>query len=1072
MKKTAFIALIMFFQLLCPDLPCAETTVKVGIYNNAPLISVGPEGKGKGFFADILEHIAAREDWQIVYVPGTWQRNLENLENRQIDILCAIAYSQERDRRFDFTEENLLTNWGQVYTPQDSSIKAITDLAGKKVAVLDGDIHFAAFNQIVGDFGINCDIVRTDDYHKVLQMVSRHEVDAGVINRFFGIKYGHQYNVDKSNVIFNPIKLHFAVPKGNNGGLIPVLDDHIRALKADEGSIYYHALEQWFGAVSPRRTMQPVVKATLVTIIGLALLLILANILLRFQVRSKTRALVAELDRRQQSESKLRKSEAKYRRLFERSTDAVFLVDKSTGRYLDANAAASALTGYTTAELKTQSTRNITPKGAKQRLKMLASSHDSTEWSEVIYIRKDGSHRIAKLSAVPLDDATVFGIAHDITEHKQAENALLENRRQLATLMSNLPGMAYRRKHDPDKSMLFISDGCLRLTGYESKAIRENLAIGYGKLIHPEDRHMVWKQVQGALEKKRPYQLTYRIRTAQGEEKWVWEHGQGVFGNDETLVALEGFIIDVTERKHAEEALRESEEKYRRIFKNSVVGLFQSTPEGKFINVNPAFAKMLHYESPEDLVSSVTDIARQYYADPEERCRYQQLLQQFGSVEDFEFRARRKDGTHIWVSNSTRAYFDKKGNLVQFEGIVMDITQRKKAEAENEALQSQLRQAQKLESIGILAGGIAHDFNNILAAMIGFTELALEDVAPGSQIEDHLQEIFTAGKRARDLVKQILAFARQSDEAVKPIQVAAIVKEVLGFIRSSIPTTINIRQRIDSHALIMGNATQVHQVLMNLCTNAAHAMEDRGGVLEVGLTDILADDERRKTLKLTKGEYIEIRVSDTGTGIPPEIINSIFDPYFTTKGPGEGTGMGLAVVHGIIRSYGGKISVDSKPGTGTLFSIYLPAARNHKKHTTDPTEALPTGSERILFVDDEAPIARIGSQILQRLGYKVETRTSSVEALALFRSKPSEFDLLITDMTMPNLTGDQLASEILHVRPDIPVIICTGYSKKLSDEAAAEIGIKGLAYKPIVKSDLAVTVRKVLDEARTTIGDS
>jgi signal transduction histidine kinase/CheY-like chemotaxis protein len=389
------------------------------------------------------------------------------------------------------------------------------------------------------------------------------------------------------------------------------------------------------------------------------------------------------------------------------------------------------------------------------------------------------------------------------------------------------------------------------------------------------------------------------------------------------------------------------------------------------------------------------------------------------------------------------------------------------------SLEAQLRHSQQLESIGTMAGGIAHDFNNILSSIIGFTELALDDVAKGTMLEDNLQEVYTAGKRARDLVKQILTFARQTEEEIKPIQVDIIVQEVLKFIRSSLPTTIEIKQNIESGSLIMGNAIQVHQIMMNLCTNAAYAMKDDIGVLEISLEDVQIDTGfPPHAVGLKVGDYIKLSVSDTGTGISPSVIGKIFDPYFTTKDVGEGTGMGLSMVHGIVENYGGKITADSKLGKGTTFSIYLPVTK--KRDVSRPYEQseLPAGTERILFVDDELPIAKMGSHILERLGYQVNVRTSSVEALELFKEKPNDFDLVITDMTMPNMSGDKLATELMKIRPDIPVILCTGYSKKISDDSVTAIGIKAFAYKPIVKADLAKIVRKVLDDQQPpkTIG--
>jgi len=411
--------------------------------------------------------------------------------------------------------------------------------------------------------------------------------------------------------------------------------------------------------------------------------------------------------------------------------------------------------------------------------------------------------------------------------------------------------------------------------------------------------------------------------------------------------------------------------------------------------------------------------------------------------------------------------FGNDGRLVGLIHVARDITDHKNAEQEKLKLEYQLHQAYKMESIGTLAGGIAHDFNNILSSIIGFTELALDDVKKDTTIMDNLQEVYTAGIRAKDLVCQILAFARQSEEEIKPIKVDSITKEVIKFIRSSIPTTIEIKQNIESDSLIMGNATQFHQILMNLCTNAAYAMEDKGGILEVDLKDVIIDSTSAMTiLGLNPANYIQMKVSDTGVGISPDIIGSIWDPYFTTKELGEGTGMGLSIVHGIIESYGGKITVESTLGERTVFTIYLPITRERMAHSPYEPQELPQGNERILFVDDEAPIAKMGGQALERLGYTVSIRTSSIEALELFRTKPNDFDLVITDMTMPNMTGDRLAIELMKIRPDIPVILCTGYSKNISEESASEMGIKAFIYKPIVKADLAKTVRKVLDEAK------
>ncbi len=524
----------------------------------------------------------------------------------------------------------------------------------------------------------------------------------------------------------------------------------------------------------------------------------------------------------------------------------------------------------------------------------------------------------------------------------------------------------------------------------------------------------------------------------------------------------------LTERKRSGEALRESAQRFRDVAHSMADWIWEVDNNGKYIYASGTVKKVLGY-SPEELMGKTPFELMPEEERAKNREIFLQIVSKTEPIVDLENWNITKDGTKVCLLTNGVPIIGPDGELSGYRGVDKNITSQKKFQEEKTVMEAQLQQAQKMESIGNLAGGIAHDFNNILSSIIGFTELSLDDVDKDSLIEDNLQEVYTAGKRAKDLVRQILAFARQSEEKVKPIQVNDIIEEVLQFIRSSIPATIEIRKNIDSDSIVMGNQTQVHQIMMNLCTNAAYAMEDEGGILNVDLKDTVVDRNHANKLDLAYGNYIEISVSDTGTGIPPDILGSIFEPYFTTKEPGEGTGMGLAMVHGIVESYGGKITLDSTLGKGATFTIYLPVTRKRKTQRQYEPEQLPSGTERILFVDDEAPIAKMGSQGLERLGYTITTRTSSIEALALFRSKPNGFDLVITDMTMPNMTGDKLAIELMKIRSDIPIILCTGYSKKFSEETASEIGIKAFAYKPIVKAALAETVRKVLDEAKDSV---
>jgi PAS domain S-box-containing protein len=403
--------------------------------------------------------------------------------------------------------------------------------------------------------------------------------------------------------------------------------------------------------------------------------------------------------------------------------------------------------------------------------------------------------------------------------------------------------------------------------------------------------------------------------------------------------------------------------------------------------------------------------------------------------------------------------------------VATDITDIKQMEEQRLRTEAQLRQAQKMEAIGTLASGIAHDFNNILSAILGYSELALDDALNAKSSPHYMRQILKAAYRARDLVQQILTFSRQTESKAKPIRIKPIVKEALKLLRASLPTTIDIQTRLDSEAIVRADPTQIHQVIMNLCTNAGHAMRSKGGVLSVTLKEVHLDrDFTRHYPGTLPGPHLQLQVEDTGSGIDPNMIDRIFDPYFTTKQKGEGTGMGLAMVQGIVQQSNGAISVESEMGHGTCFKIHLPIIDQEMDTISKLDVLIPGGKEHILFVDDEPALASLGRQILQRMGYQVTTFTSSTEALSNFKKDPMAFDLVITDMTMPRMTGDELARKIMDVRPDMPVVVCTGYSEKISDPMIEQLGIKALIMKPLVRSEMALAIRQALDE-RSPKGD-
>jgi signal transduction histidine kinase len=404
--------------------------------------------------------------------------------------------------------------------------------------------------------------------------------------------------------------------------------------------------------------------------------------------------------------------------------------------------------------------------------------------------------------------------------------------------------------------------------------------------------------------------------------------------------------------------------------------------------------------------------------------------------------------------------------LAQFNAVLRF----KKAEEENRELETMLQQARKMEAIGTLAGGIAHDFNNVLTVIIGYTELALADASRGTRAYDNFQEVLSAGHRGRDLVKQLLTFSRQREHERNPLQISVILKEVLKMLGASMPASIEISKNIQTGSgKVLGDPSQIHQMLMNLFTNTAHALSERGGGLEVSLSDVDIDaGVTAQNPDLKPGPHVRLRVSVSGRGIPPSIMERIFNPYITTKGEVDGTGMGPIVVRGTVKSHGGGIIVHSEPGNKATLDIFFPRIRSEVTSKKELAASLPRGKERILLVDDEQALASLGKQMLERLGYQVIPETSSMEALEAFRAQPDGFDLVISDVIMPSMTGLELAEKLLTVRPDIPIILCSGVGETVTKEKARALGIREFVMKPIVITEIAKIIRNVLDEQNDT----
>jgi len=774
------------------------------------------------------------------------------------------------------------------------------------------------------------------------------------------------------------------------------------------------------------------------------------------KLKSSHKRLQLEIDERKQTLKTLKESEREYRLLSDNTLDCIWQMNLDL-EFTYINPSIFDTLGFTQEEwIGSSLGDHCSPEVMREIMAMIARKLENIESNtgvlfETYMDHKNGEKVAIEITAKILVDEDrnpigFQGTARDISDRKLAEKSLDFERKQLLSIFNSINQAIYIV--DPKTyKILYVNDAM-------KTVFKKNLVGG-----------ICYKEFQGF---ESPCKFcTNEIILKEKNKPYLWEHHNPILDKDYMVVDRiirwpDGrdvrfeIAIDITEHKRSKEKLRKNEENYRLLFTNANDAIFVVQDELiKFSN--PRAEDMTGFSAEE-----LTDILFTKLIHPEDNDmvldRYERSLKGEDVPSTYSFRIINKSCNTLWVQlNTALITWNKRPATINF---LRDITLQKK-------LEDQLRQAQKIKSIGTLAGGIAHDFNNILFAIMGFTEILLEDALQGSRNRENLNEILKAAKRARDLIRQILTFSRQGSSDLKPLKIQTIVKEAFEFLRSTIPTSIKFSLKIDDDCgAVMGNSTQLHQIVINLCTNAYHAVQEADSNIEVSLAKIeFGIEDVLNNIGMKPGRYIRLTVSDTGHGMERDVVEQIFDPYYTTKEKGKGTGLGLSVVHGIVKEHGGEIKVYSEPGKGSTFLVFLPVIETSAE--TSRTEAIAPvqkGNERILLVDDEEQIVKMQNEMLKLLGYHVTPRTSSIETLEAFRAQPDKFDLVITDMTMPNMSGAELASELVEIRPDIPIIICTGFSEKMSKERADVLGIKGFLTKPIVRDQIARTIRKVLDE--------
>jgi PAS domain S-box-containing protein len=768
----------------------------------------------------------------------------------------------------------------------------------------------------------------------------------------------------------------------------------------------------------------------------------------------------------------LRRSEEKYRNLVETSKDFIWSVDLE-GRFTFLNQAVHSMLGYQPAELLGKSFLDLVP--PDQVAKDLVAFQNSLKTGistmdyETRLVKKDGSIVFLSANATVIRDPQgkplgVTGISKDISERIRAEKALKESEKRYELVIAGSSAALWDWNLLNGK--IYYAPRFRELLGYASDELPAG-EDGWYDYVHTEDRDKVRESLRAHLDSRIPYMVEFRLRTKSGAYRWFEGRAQALWDDSGKPYRMAGSITDITERKLAEQALRDSEERFRQLARamDEVFWMRSIAPE-RVLYVSPAFSRIWGvstealYETPSLWLDLII---------PEDRERVRATFENFlksESVQTYsaEYRLQSSDGPARWIYDKGSKILDRDGKPYRLCGLARDITERKHAEESHSALMAKLQQSQKMDAIGRLAGGIAHDFNNLLTAIAGNARMARQDISPTHPLQENLAEIENASGRATELVKQILAFSRRQEMERKPLNPSIVVADAVKFLRSTLPATVEIQATLDPDLpSVLANATQINQVLMNLATNAAHAMHNTG-ILALTLNAVVVDPATASTIPdLQQGKYVRLTVKDNGPGIGATILPHIFEPFFTTKAAGQGTGLGLSVVHGIVKSHGGAITVDSEVGKGTTFQLFFPIVEAPVPPPAPTADKDVRGQgERILFVDDEHSIVFITSRMLRRLGYTVTGFTNPLEALAAFQSNPDQFDLVVTDMSMPYMDGPRLIGEIQKIRPELPIVMTTGYIRPEDVESAKRLGIEDLILKPNTINELSQALHEIL----------
>ena len=1062
MKRVFLSALLTLILMAASSIVSADQAtppkIRIAAFNFYPTLFQAQDGTVKGFYVDFLNEIAAREGWEIEYVYGNWADGLARIENGEVDVLTNVAYTAERSAFMDYGKIPLLTVWSELYVPTGSEIENIRDVKDKKIALMRGDHNAANFRNLVEKFGIPCQYVEFGNFEEVFKAISARQVDGGVVNNTFGSAKQSEYDLKSSGVIFNPFDIFFTVAKGKNSTVLTTLDKYLDGWRKTESSPYHLARERWsHGSASTIRVVHPWMKNAVIFFAVLLCGTVVFVFLLRTQVRRKTSEiqkysdelhlmtlqLEEELAERQvaqealQDQAVILEEEIAERIEMSRALDeknkemeaffsnslALLCIADTTGRFLRLNPEWTNVLGYSLSEMEgtnyisyvhpddVDATVNSTTQLAGQRPVLRFTNR---------YRTKAGNYRVLEWMAYPSGDR-IYAAARDITQQKFDEEMLLENqeRLELAISSANMGVWSINLQED----VRFFNDHACSLIGLDPATFKGTHEEFYS-VVHAEDLERIKSALVAAIETDTPYSVEYRVVRPDGSLRHIASRAK--MQRDASLIADRciGVLWDVSEQKQAEEELTRLIREQAAVLDNAPVGI-SLIRDRKLIWVNKKMEEIFQY--PKEELEG--DIARKFYLSDQD---YEQLGKEAypnisqGMPYETVRQLVRRDGSTLWARYNGTAV-DPEDTSKGTIWILDDITSQIQAEAEKNKLHAQLNQAQKLETVGRLAGGIAHDFNNKLTVIMGYSELSkMRLCGKNKECGQNVEEILQASQHAQEITKRLLTFSRNDTISPLKLDLNSLLKGIYKTLGRMIGEQVNIHIELQEDLWpVRIDPTQFDQMITNLVVNARDAMP-QGGDITLATKNILIGDYHSE---VPAGEYVRISCSDTGCGMDAGILDHIFEPFFTTKETGKGTGLGLSSVYGIVKQNNGSITVQSRPGEGSVFSIFLPRLVEKAACEDFEAPAKPVqGQGTLLLVEDEEPVRRVTRLMLENIGYVVIASETPEEAVSICADPAVKIDCVISDVIMPGMNGKELQERISCIRPDLPFIFVSGYT--------------------------------------------